>query len=325
MLIRDPRQVQCSGCVKMGGLARARGRYAFTLIELLVVIAIIALLIGILLPSLGSARESARVAKCLSNARGTGLSMTLYATDWKSWYPIMPMTATGRNEFSRQGGSLGSEQEARGGVAALFSLFQVGNGTNFGFRGLTPNPDDAAYIGGAKQPLLQPYVESFEILTCPSDKLDLYWGAIPQQGSRIADALARLQPKAPGKSEDVVSYNISYLYIAGMKTDEPVILNPAVLWGDETIVQDIATDAWYGAGGGTDNAAAGQTTRGFYGPLDNHKRDGGNYVFTDGHGAFLKGNVHDTFFLRPSPGVNPGPQSVNVIDRNRSAKTRTID
>ena len=124
---------------------------AFTLIELLVVVAIVALLIGILLPSLGGARGSARTVKCAVNQRQLLLAWTLYAADYKDF--AMPL--------------------------AYWDIADIGSGEQvfwWGSHGTTTNPPD--FTRGFLFAYLDSAPTNGSVFECPSQP----WGTYRPQG-----------------------------------------------------------------------------------------------------------------------------------------------
>lgn len=121
---------------------KRRGVAGFTLVELLVVVGIIALLISILIPVLGRARDQANKTKCISNLRQVGIAFRMYAQANKDWCPW------------------GSRADNPGNLDLPSDWIHYRGGING--QGLASS-SIAPYLGG-KGPGLE------EILVCPSDR-----------------------------------------------------------------------------------------------------------------------------------------------------------
>lgn len=129
-------------------LSARRDTAAFTIIELLVTIGIIAVLMSILLPSLGRARAHARTLACLANQRQIGIALLAYAADNRGSYPC----------HTRWANCMGKKGE---------TLIYDGPDNYTGFA------DEPGVV--AQRPL-NSYLMTPEVFRCPDDKGDPYWG-----------------------------------------------------------------------------------------------------------------------------------------------------
>ena len=106
-------------------------KQAFTLIELLVVVAIIALLIGILLPALGRAREIANRSVCAANLSGVYKAMYTYSVTNSDQFPIAGIgttngTVDGFEYTTRTATTVNATSLANNATASLWVLVRNG-------------------------------------------------------------------------------------------------------------------------------------------------------------------------------------------------------
>lgn len=311
--VQRPKRPPNPGCCNKSPARRIASRRippkAFTLIELLVVIAIISLLISILVPALGRAREISRRTLCGSNMRQFGTALLNYSQDFDSWLPAKGVP----NDPDAPVSELAQVQQ-RSSTSAGFGPNFAGMVRDIMERKVTR---EQALEDRSATPT---YITDPKMMLCSSDLFNNPPGNIPNSSAPLpphllwpTQAVSKLDelPRTTTIEQSARKSYSSFIYIALWRNDDR---GDFLLMSDQSNHNDTTTFSFT-----------------YLEPEDNHGTRGVNVLLLDSHVEWSparSGNYQDLQHLSNrywGPIIAARPRYPGTAGTSRSAEVQTIE